>query len=38
MAFVKQVEREAIHCGLVFVDDNHHFEFTLFDIGCGARR
>jgi predicted O-methyltransferase YrrM len=37
MAFFEQMERQAIHPGLVFVDGNHDYEFALFDIGCGAR-
>jgi predicted O-methyltransferase YrrM len=37
MAFYRDMERERIHPGVVFVDGNHDFEFAAFDIACGAR-
>jgi predicted O-methyltransferase YrrM len=37
MAFYKDMEREGIHPGFVFVDGNHDYEFAAFDIACGAR-
>jgi predicted O-methyltransferase YrrM len=37
MAFYKDMERERIHPGVVFVDGNHDYEFAAFDIACGAR-
>jgi predicted O-methyltransferase YrrM len=37
MAFYKDMERQTIHAGVVFVDGNHDYEFAAFDIACGAR-
>jgi len=37
MAFYKNMERQGIHPGIVFVDGNHDYEFAAFDIACGAR-
>ena len=37
MSFFMQIQREAIRCGLVFVDGCHDYEFALFDIQCAAR-
>jgi predicted O-methyltransferase YrrM len=37
MAFYKDMERQGIHPGIVFVDGNHDYEFAAFDIACGAR-
>jgi predicted O-methyltransferase YrrM len=37
MAFYKDMEREHIRPGVVFVDGNHDYEFAAFDIAYGAR-
>lgn len=37
MAFYKDIERERIRPGVVFVDGNHDYEYAAFDIACGAR-
>jgi predicted O-methyltransferase YrrM len=37
MAFYKDMERQGVHPGIVFVDGNHDYEFAAFDIACGAR-
>ena len=37
MAFYKDMERQNVHPGVVFVDGNHDYEFAAFDIACGAR-
>jgi len=37
MAFYKDMERQSVHPGIVFVDGNHDYEFAAFDIACGAR-
>jgi predicted O-methyltransferase YrrM len=37
MAFYKDMQRQGVHPGIVFVDGNHDYEFAAFDIACGAR-
>jgi predicted O-methyltransferase YrrM len=37
MAFYKDMERQNVHPGIVFVDGNHDYEYAAFDIACGAR-
>lgn len=37
MAFYKDMERQNVRPGVVFVDGNHDYEFAAFDIACGAR-
>jgi predicted O-methyltransferase YrrM len=37
MAFYKDMERQRVQPGIVFVDGNHDYEFAAFDIAYGAR-